>query len=71
MILIITPFEGNTAFFQLQDTVVGDGNQVCISTQIFNYGCSCFEWRFTVYYPFLLIIWRQEVLEFMRVFEIL
>ena len=54
IIPVVTPFECDYAVFKLQYTVVGNGNTMGISSEIFNYTAGIFEWRLAINNPFFL-----------------
>ncbi len=54
-ILVVTPFECHYAVFELDDAVIGNGNAMRISSEIFNDTARVFKGWFAVDNPFFLI----------------
>lgn len=51
-IFVVSPFEGNIAFFDIYNAVIGDSDPVSVPSEIFNYTGSVFKRRFAVNNPF-------------------
>lgn len=70
-VLVIPPFEGDISILDTQNAVVGNGNPMCISAQIFHYTGGGFERRLAVANPILFVAAVKKPLKITGVFQIL
>lgn len=68
-ILVIPPFERDLAILQLQDAVVGDGNTVGVSAQIFHQTRGILEGWLAVNHPLLAVAAIQQAAPVGRILQ--